>query len=89
MDFLLTYFFFGIYLLDSKFYKKNWSERLEFSVSKQGSFIPVIIDITANHQGYFVFKLCANNDIFQDPKQACFDANPLWVKNFVEQFFAF
>lgn len=46
---------------------------------KQGSFIPVIIDITANHQGYFVFKLCANNDIFQDPKQACFDANPLWV----------
>ena len=67
----------------------QWSERLEFSISKQGSFIPVIIDVTANHQGYFVFKLCPNNDIFQDPKQACFDANPLWVKNFVEQCFAF
>ena len=37
------------------------------------------MDITANHQGYFIFKLCANNDIFQDPQQNCFDANPLWV----------
>ncbi len=36
-------------------------------------------DITANHQGYFIFKLCANNNIFQDPKQECFDETPLWV----------
>lgn len=46
---------------------------------KQGSFIPVIVDITANHQGYFIFKICANNDIFQDPRQRCFDDSPLWV----------
>ena len=46
---------------------------------KQGSYIPVIVDITANHQGYFIFKLCQNNDIFQDPKQSCFDQMPLWV----------
>ena len=46
---------------------------------KQGSFIPVIVDITANHQGHFIFKLCPNNDIFQDPEQDCFDEMPLWV----------
>ena len=46
---------------------------------KQGSYIPVIIDITANHQGYFIFKLCPNNDVFQDPGQECFDHTPLWV----------
>ena len=39
----------------------------------------MIVDITANHQGYFIFKLCQNNDIFQDPKQSCFDQMPLWV----------
>ena len=46
---------------------------------KQGSYIPVIVDITANHQGYFIFKICPNNDIFMDPAQDCFDAHPLWV----------
>ena len=46
---------------------------------KQGSFIPVIVDITANHQGHFIFKLCPNNDIFQDPEQDCCDEMPLWV----------
>ena len=40
---------------------------------KQGSLIPVIVDITANHQGHFEFKLCANNDPFFDPDQSCFD----------------
>ena len=39
----------------------------------------MIVDITANHQGYFIFKLCPNNDIFQDPGQNCFDQRPLWV----------
>ena len=29
----------------------------------------MVVDITANHQGYFTFKLCPNNDIWQDPKQ--------------------
>lgn len=30
--------------------------------------------MTANHQGYFIFKLCPNNNIFLDPDQGCFDA---------------
>ena len=42
----------------------------------QGSYIPIIIDITANHQGYMEFKMCANNDIFMDPDQRCFDSSP-------------
>jgi len=44
---------------------------------RQGSIIPVVIDITANHQGHFTFKLCPNNDIWQDPDQDCFDRNIL------------
>jgi len=41
---------------------------------RQGSIIPVVLDITANHQGHFTFKLCPNNDIWQDPGQECFDS---------------
>ena len=43
------------------------------SFSSQGSIIPVVVDITANHQGHFTFKLCPNNDIWEDPDQECFD----------------
>jgi hypothetical protein len=25
--------------------------------------------LTANHQGYFEFKICPNDNIFQDPDQ--------------------
>lgn len=47
---------------------------------RQGSYIPIIVDITANHQGYIEFKICANNDIFMDPDQSCFESrHPLWV----------
>ena len=46
----------------------------------QGSYIPIIVDITANHQGYIEFKICPNNDVFVDPGQSCFDSRePLWV----------
>ncbi len=44
---------------------------------RQGSLIPVIVDVTANHQGHFEFKLCPNDNIFVDPGQECFDAHPL------------
>merc|ERR1719499_2650541 len=44
---------------------------------RQGSIIPVVLDITANHQGHFSFKLCPNNDIWQDPTQDCFDRHVL------------
>ena len=40
----------------------------------------MIVDITANHQGHFEFKICANNNIFKDPDQSCFDMRPaLWT----------
>lgn len=42
-----------------------------------GSWVPVIVDITTNHGGYFIFKLCPNNDISQDPDQRCFDQHIL------------
>ena len=45
-----------------------------------GSWIPVIVDITTNHGGYFIFKLCPNNDITQDPNQRCFDQHILEVE---------
>jgi hypothetical protein len=38
-----------------------------------GQIIEVSVLITANHKGYFVFKLCENNDISQDKDQSCFD----------------
>ena len=42
---------------------------------KPGQDIVVKIDVTANHKGYFVFKLCANNNTVQDPGQAGFFKN--------------
>ena len=45
-----------------------------------GSWIPVIVDITTNHGGYFSFKLCPNNDISKDPSQRCFDEYVLEVR---------
>ena len=39
-----------------------------------GETIDAVIDVTANHYGYFYFKLCPNNNIRQDPTQECFDA---------------
>ena len=44
-----------------------------------GSWIPVIVDITTNHGGFFIFKLCHNDDITQDPDQECFETNILQV----------
>jgi len=43
--------------------------------------VQVTIQITANHKGYFEFKLCPNNNIHQDPQQDCFDSNLLEVVN--------
>ena len=45
----------------------------------EGSWIPVIVDITTNHGGYFIFKLCHNDDITKDPDQDCFDEHILQV----------
>ena len=34
-----------------------------------GATIDVAIDVVANHRGFFVFKLCPNNNPDQDPTQ--------------------
>merc|ERR1719270_1779 len=41
--------------------------------------IDVAVEITSNHMGYLIFKMCANNDIMSDPTQDCFDQTPLTV----------
>lgn len=38
-----------------------------------GQDVQVDVQITANHKGYFEFKLCANNDFENDKDQSCFD----------------
>lgn len=35
--------------------------------------------MTANHKGFFTFKLCANNNTEQDPRQSCFDQTVLRI----------
>lgn len=46
---------------------------------KPGQDIVVKVDVTANHKGFFTFKLCSNNDTAQDPRQECFDKTVLRV----------
>jgi len=54
---------------------------------KQGSNIPVSVEVTANHKGYFEFKLCAKKEEirkctrcqYPEPTQECFDQMPLKV----------
>ena len=51
-----------------------------------GESIKVVVDVTANHYGYFTFKLCPNNNILQDPTQECFDRYRFYFKNFLAGF---
>jgi Lytic polysaccharide mono-oxygenase, cellulose-degrading len=49
--------------------------------------IPVSIVVTANHRGYFEFRLCANNDVKQDPVQDCFNrfiSHIFWGQEFAD-----
>ena len=46
---------------------------------KPGQDIVVKIDVTANHKGFFTFKLCDNNNTQQDPDQSCFDGRVLRI----------
>jgi len=43
----------------------------------QGQAINVEVKITANHKGWFEFKLCENNDPSKDKTQECFDRHLL------------
>jgi len=40
-----------------------------------GSEITVKVLITANHKGYFMLRLCKNDNVNKDPEQSCFE-NP-------------
>jgi len=40
-----------------------------------GSEINVTVRIKTNHKGYFMFRLCKNDNVKKDPDQSCFD-NP-------------
>ena len=42
-------------------------------VYRPGEEVEVEVDVTANHFGFFTFKLCPNNNTASDPKQDCFD----------------
>jgi len=40
---------------------------------EEGSWIDVNVEVTTNHLGYFMFRLCPNDDVKQDPEQDCFE----------------
>ncbi|KAK6176049.1 hypothetical protein SNE40_014410 [Patella caerulea] len=44
-------------------------------------WIDVKVEITANHLGYFQFKLCANNNIKHPVSQTCLDSNVLTIRD--------
>ncbi len=45
----------------------------------EGQEINITIDITANHNGYFEFRLCQNDESMKKVDQVCFDKNMLLV----------
>ncbi|KAL8583260.1 hypothetical protein ACOMHN_043095 [Nucella lapillus] len=45
----------------------------------QGQTISVQVEITANHFGYFVFKLCPNNNVSKVVSKSCLDQHVLTV----------
>lgn len=55
----------------------------------EGQIIPVTIDITALHKGYYEFKICPNNNVKKDPSQECFDRSKLCVIFYISSSFNF
>ena len=45
----------------------------------EGQEINVTIDITANHAGFFEFRLCQNDESMKKVEQECFDKHLLLV----------
>ncbi|ESO86389.1 hypothetical protein LOTGIDRAFT_97145, partial [Lottia gigantea] len=54
---------------------------------QSGETIKVDVEITANHKGYFIFKLCANNNVKKDPTQDCFDQTRLTSPSGSDKFY--
>ena len=48
-----------------------------------GSLLNIAIEVTANHGGFFTFKLCPVSVSGQDPTQECMDQNILTILNTV------
>ncbi|GFU14612.1 chitin-binding type-4 domain-containing protein [Nephila pilipes] len=48
---------------------------------KPGQIIPVVVDITANHKGFFEFRVCANKNRKKEVTQECLDQNLLTILN--------
>ena len=47
----------------------------------EGDEVTFIIEITANHYGYFEFRLCENDEPMAKVDQTCFDKNLLLILN--------
>lgn len=47
----------------------------------EGQKINITIDVTANHMGYFEFRICVTNDPLKVVEQDCFDENLLVILN--------
>lgn len=47
----------------------------------QGQNIDVAVEVTANHKGFFEFRICDIDGLNTDATQACLDKTPLTDKN--------
>ncbi|ESO86390.1 hypothetical protein LOTGIDRAFT_195131, partial [Lottia gigantea] len=48
---------------------------------RAGQTFTAKIEVTANHKGYFEFRLCANNDVTREVTQECLNRNILTLAN--------
>ena len=48
---------------------------------KTSSQIPVIVEVTAPHKGWFEFRICKNDNVMKAASQACLDEYLLTVVN--------
>lgn len=52
---------------------------------RSGQDIPVTIELTNNHWGYFEFRLCANDTVEAHLAEECYEQNLLKVANSIEE----
>lgn len=48
---------------------------------REGENITIIVDVTANHDGFFEFRLCQNDEKMANVTQKCLDKNRLVIFN--------
>ncbi|KFM69291.1 hypothetical protein X975_02112, partial [Stegodyphus mimosarum] len=48
---------------------------------KTGQVIPVVVDITANHRGFFEFRVCPSKHEMNEVTQDCLDKHILKIRN--------